>query len=189
MPKDREETSSMLHPSGSTSERLAEMTNAADLGGGQSRINDQHRKGKKTARERIDLLLDQGSFVEIDKFVLPRNQEGFSEVKHYGDGVVTGHGTIEGRAVFLFAHDFTVYGGSLGEMFGKKVTKVMDLALKAGVPFIGLNDSGGARIQEGVQSLASYSEIFFRNTICSGVIPQVSAILGLAQEERYIHLQ
>ena len=178
MSKDQGRIHPAPFPGDSTSERLAEMSRVADLGGGQSKIDDQHRKGKKTARERIDLLLDPGSFVEIDKFVLPRSEEGPSGMKHYGDGVVTGHGTIEGRTVFLFAHDFTFFGGSLGEMFGKKVTKVMDLALKAGVPFIGLNDSGGARIQEGVQSLASYSEIFFRNTICSGVIPQVSAIMG-----------
>jgi len=159
--------------------RLEQMNKQADLGGGQSRIDDQHKKGKKTARERIELLLDSGSFVELDKFVLGRDEEETETAKrHYGDGVVTGYGTINGRTVFLFSHDFTVLGGSLGEMFGKKITKVMDLALKAGAPFIGLNDSGGARIQEGVQSLAAYSEIFFRNTLASGVIPQISAILG-----------
>ena len=154
-------------------ERLEEMNEEAELGGGQERIEQQHKKGKKTARERVDLLLDQGSFVELDKFVL-----GQGDSKQYGDGVVTGYGTIDGRTVFLFSHDFTVFGGSLGVMFGKKVTKVMDLALKAGAPLIGINDSGGARIQEGVSSLAAYSEIFFRNTISSGVIPQISLILG-----------
>jgi acetyl-CoA carboxylase carboxyltransferase component len=162
----------------STLERLERINEQANHGGGQSRIDDQHRRGKKTARERIDLLLDSGSFVELDKFVLSRDEEADQSKKHYGDGVVTGYGTIDGRTVFLFSHDFTVLGGSLGEMFGKKITKVMDLALKAGAPFIGLNDSGGARIQEGVQSLAAYSEIFFRNTLVSGVIPQISAILG-----------
>ena len=154
------------------------MAKEAELGGGQTRIDDQHNKGKKTARERISLLLDEGSFVEVDKFVLPRIEELAAGAKHYGDGVVTGYGTIDGRTVFLFAQDFTIIGGTLSEMSGKKITKVMDLALKAGAPFIALNDSGGARIQEGVQSLASYSEIFFRNTMCSGVIPQISAILG-----------
>ena len=160
----------------STLDRLAQMNRLADLGGGQHRIDEQHKKGKKTARERIANLLDEGSFVELDKFVVSRSKE--HNPNNYGDGVVTGYGTIEGRTVFLFAHDFTVHGGSLGEMFGKKINKVMDLALKAGAPFIGLNDSGGARIQEGVQSLAAYSEVFFRNTIASGVIPQISAILG-----------
>lgn len=164
----------------SNAERLAKMVDEAGLGGGQSRIDDQHNKGKKTARERVALLLDEGSFVETDRLVLPRSEELGPGPKHYGDGVVTGYGTIEGRTVYLFAHDFTSLGGSLGEMFGKKVTKVMDLALKAGAPFIGLNDSGGARIQEGVQSLASYGEVFFRNTLSSGVIPQISAILGPA---------
>jgi acetyl-CoA carboxylase carboxyltransferase component len=162
----------------STLGRLEWMNNQADLGGGQNRIDDQHKKGKRTARERIELLLDAGSFVELDKFVLSKAEETAEAKKHYGDGVVTGYGMIDGRTVFLFAHDFTVFGGSLGEMFGKKINKVMDLALKAGAPFIGLNDSGGARIQEGVQSLAAYSEIFFRNALVSGVIPQISAILG-----------
>ena len=154
------------------------MNKLADEGGGKSRIDAQHKKGKKTARERIELLLDTGTFVELDKFVVSREAETGSSERFFGDGVVTGYGKVDGRSVFLFAHDFTVYGGSLGEMFGKKINKVMDLALKAGAPFIGLNDSGGARIQEGVQSLAAYSEIFFRNTIASGVIPQISAIMG-----------
>ena len=171
-------TSVPPHVERSNAETLAEMAKEAELGGGQTRIDDQHNKGKKTARERISLLLDEGSFVEIDKFVLPRIEELAPGTKHYGDGVVTGYGTIDGRTVFLFSQDFTIIGGTLSEMSGKKITKVMDLALKAGAPFIALNDSGGARIQEGVQSLASYSEIFFRNTMCSGVIPQISAILG-----------
>jgi acetyl-CoA/propionyl-CoA carboxylase len=159
-------------------DRLDEMNRAAELGGGQERIEEQHRKGKKTARERIALLLDEGSFVETDRFAIaPGGDEGLAK-KRYGDGVVTGYGTIDGRTVFVFAHDFTVQGGSLGVTFGKKVTKVMDLAMKAGAPIIGLSDSGGARIQEGVQSLAAYSEIFFRNTIASGVVPQISLILG-----------
>jgi acetyl-CoA/propionyl-CoA carboxylase len=168
-----------LKPSEHIMNQIDLMNNSANLGGGQTRIDAQHRKGKKTARERIKILLDEGSFVEIDKFVVKRSEEeNDSSEKFYGDGVVTGFGTIDGRTVFLFAHDFTVLGGSLGEMFGKKINKVMDLSLKAGAPFIGLNDSGGARIQEGVQSLAAYSEIFFRNTLASGVIPQISAILG-----------
>jgi acetyl-CoA carboxylase carboxyltransferase component len=160
-------------------DRLNAMNESAELGGGKARIDAQHRKGKKTARERIEALLDNGSFVEVDKFVLSRQEEtGKPGEKYYGDGVVTGYGMIDGRPVFVFAHDFTVFGGSLGGMFGRKVNKVMDLAMKAGAPIIGLNDSGGARIQEGVQSLAAYSEIFFRNTLASGVIPQISAILG-----------
>ncbi|HZW55611.1 MAG TPA: acyl-CoA carboxylase subunit beta [Nitrososphaerales archaeon] len=161
-----------------TVERLEEMDRQAELGGGLAKIDEQHKKGKKTARERIGILLDAGSFVELDKFATTRTEGTGLTKKHYGDGVVTGYGTIEGRPVFLFAHDFTIHGGSLGETFGRKISKAMDLALKAGVPFVGLNDSGGARIQEGVQSLAAYSEIFFRNTIASGVIPQISVILG-----------
>ena len=159
-------------------DRLEEMNRAAELGGGHERIAEQHRKGKKTARERIDLLVDEGSFVEIDRFAVGQVGEHGLARKHHGDGVVTGYATIDGRTVYLFAHDFTVQGGSLGVMFGRKVAKVMDLALKAGAPIIGLSDSGGARIQEGVQSLAAYSEIFFRNTLASGVIPQISLILG-----------
>jgi acetyl-CoA carboxylase carboxyltransferase component len=162
----------------STAERLEEMDKRSELGGGAEKITEQHKKGKKTARERIALLLDENSFVETDRFAMSQTGEYGPSKKHYGDGVVTGYGTIEGRTVFVFAHDFTVYGGSLGVMFGKKIAKVMDLALKAGAPIIGLSDSGGARIQEGVQSLAAYSEIFFRNTMCSGVIPQISLILG-----------
>ncbi len=166
-------------PNAQILDRLAAMNESAVLGGGKARIDAQHKKGKKTARERISALLDKDSFVEVDKFVLSRQEEeSNSGEKHYGDGVVTGYGTVDGRTVFIFAHDFTVFGGSLGEMFGRKVTKVMDLSMKAGAPIIGLNDSGGARIQEGVQSLAAYSEIFFRNTLASGVVPQISAILG-----------
>ncbi len=161
-------------------DRLEEMNRAAELGGGQEKIDEQHRKGKKTARERIAMLVDEGSFVEIDRFAVGHVHIGEPETakRRYGDGVVTGYGTVDGRTVYLFAHDFTVQGGSLGVVFGRKVAKVMDLALKSGAPIVGLSDSGGARIQEGVQSLAAYSEIFFRNTLASGVIPQISLILG-----------
>ncbi|MDG7012000.1 MAG: acyl-CoA carboxylase subunit beta [Nitrososphaerota archaeon] len=155
------------------------MNRAAELGGGQQRIDDQHKKGKLTARERIELLLDQGSFNELDKFVTHRAVDlGMDRSHPLGDGVVTGYGKINGRLVYVYAHDFTVFGGSLGEALMKKVTKTMDLALKNGAPVIGLNDSGGARIQEGVSSLAGVSEMFFRNTLASGVIPQISAVLG-----------
>jgi acetyl-CoA carboxylase carboxyltransferase component len=160
-------------------DKLREMNRAAEVGGGPRRIEEQHKKGKLLARERVTHLLDRGSFHELDKFVTHRATEfGMEQNKPLGDGVVTGYGTINGREVYVFAHDFTVLGGSLGEAFGKKVVKVMDLALKNGAPIIGLNDSGGARIQEGVVSLAGYSEIFFRNTLASGVIPQISAALG-----------
>lgn len=151
----------------------------AEIGGGKERIAAQHKSGKLTARERISLLLDEGSFQEIDKLVVHQCQDfEMDKKKFYGDGVVTGYGTIEGRTVFLFAQDFTVFGGSLSEAYGKKVCKIMDLAMKAGAPMIGLNDSGGARIQEGVASLAGYADIFLRNTLASGVIPQISAIMG-----------
>jgi propionyl-CoA carboxylase beta chain len=151
----------------------------AEMGGGEERIAMQHKSGKLTARERINLLLDEGSFQEMDKLVVHQCQDfKMDKKKFYGDGVVTGYGTIEGRTVFLFAQDFTVFGGSLSEAYGKKVCKIMDLAMKAGVPMIGLNDSGGARIQEGVASLAGYADIFLRNTLASGVIPQISAIMG-----------
>ncbi len=160
-------------------EELKQKGDKAKLGGGAEKIESQHAKGKMTARERIDTLVDPGSFVEIDRFVLHQTTDfGMAEKKVLGDGVVTGHATINGRRVYLFSHDATVFGGSLGEMFAKKVTKIMDLALKTGVPVIGLNDSGGARIQEGVVSLGGYAEIFFRNVIASGVIPQLSAIMG-----------
>lgn len=151
----------------------------AELGGGQIRIEQQHAKGKMTARERVAALLDRGSFQEIDKFVVHRCYDfGMEKKKIPGDGVVTGYGTINGRKVFVFSQDFTVFGGSLSGPFGEKVCKVMDLALKNGAPIIGLNDSGGARIQEGVVSLGSYGEIFKRNVWASGVIPQVSVIMG-----------
>ena len=158
--------------------RLRELSEQAKLGGGQKRIEDQHAKGKLTARERIELLLDPGTFNELDQFVVHQCTEfGIAERKFLGDGVVTGYGTIDGRLVYVFSQDFTVFGGSLGEMFAKKVCKLMYLALKTGAPVIGLNDSGGARIQEGVASLAGYGDIFFRNVITSGVIPQISAIM------------
>jgi acetyl-CoA carboxylase carboxyltransferase component len=159
--------------------RLAQLERSAEEGGGPERVKEQHKKGKLTARERLALLLDPGTFVELDKFVTHRTREfGMERRRYLGDGVVTGYGHISGRLAFVFAHDFTVLGGSLGEMFGKKVVKLMDLALKVGAPIIGLNDSGGARIQEGVISLAAYSEIFFRNTLASGVVPQIAAIMG-----------
>ena len=151
----------------------------AALGGGQKRIDSQHAKGKLTARERIEYLLDEGSFQELDKFVVHRCQDfGMEKQKIPGDGVVTGYGTINDRTVFIFSQDFTVFGGSLSGPFGEKVCKIMDLALKNGAPVIGLNDSGGARIQEGVVSLGSYGEIFKRNVWSSGVIPQISVIMG-----------
>lgn len=159
--------------------RFREMSEMAKLGGGRKRIEDQHAKGKLTARERVELLLDPGSFNEIDQFVVHQCTEfGMAEKKTLGDGVVTGYGTIDGRLVYVFSQDFTVFGGSLGEMFAKKVCKLMDLAMKTGAPVIGVNDSGGARIQEGVASLAGYGDIFFRNVISSGVVPQISAIMG-----------
>jgi propionyl-CoA carboxylase beta chain len=159
--------------------RLHELNEQAKLGGGQKRIEEQHNKGKLTARERIDLLLDPGSFNELDRFVVHQCTEfNMQNRKILGDGVITGYGTIDGRLVYVFSQDFTVFGGSLGEMFAKKVCKLMDLALKTGAPVIGLNDSGGARIQEGVVSLAGYGDIFFRNVISSGVVPQISAVMG-----------
>ncbi|MDQ3262943.1 MAG: methylmalonyl-CoA carboxyltransferase [Myxococcota bacterium] len=159
--------------------RLKEMEEQAELGGGADRIAKQHEVGKLTARERIDLLLDPGSFSELDKFVTHRSSDfGMSERKILGDGVVTGYGTIEGRKVFVFAQDFTVFGGSLSGAYAQKICKIMDLATRVGAPVIGLNDSGGARIQEGVESLAGYADIFLRNTLASGVVPQLSLILG-----------
>jgi len=151
----------------------------SEQGGGASRIKAQHDKGKLSARERLDVLLDEGSFVEFDRFVTHRSTDfGLDRLKTYGDGVVTGYGRIDGRLVYVFSQDFTVFGGSLSEAFAEKICKVMDLALRNGAPVIGLNDSGGARIQEGVVSLGGYAEIFLRNTLASGVIPQISAILG-----------
>ncbi len=159
--------------------RLEELEARALKGGGDDRIARQHQQGKLTARERIDLLCDPGSFVELDKFVTHRCSDfGMAEQKIPGDGVVTGYGLVGGRQVFLFAQDFTVFGGSLSGAYATKICKVMDLAMKVGAPVIGLNDSGGARIQEGVVSLAGYAEIFTRNVLASGVVPQISAIMG-----------
>ncbi len=159
--------------------KLIDLRAEAKLGGGIKRIEAQHRKGKFTARERIELLLDEGSFEEFDMFVTHRCINfGMDKKKFLGDGVVTGHGTIDGRVVYVFSQDFTVFGGSLSETFAQKICKVMDMAMKAGAPIIGINDSGGARIQEGVTSLAGYAEIFERNILASGVIPQISAIFG-----------
>ena len=158
---------------------LLDKRELAKLGGGQKRIDAQHKKGKLTARERIELLLDEGSFEEFDMFVTHRCVEfGLEKEQYLSDGVVTGYGTIDGRIVYVFSQDFTVFGGSLSETFAKKICKVMDQAMKVGAPLIGINDSGGARIQEGVQSLAGYAEIFQRNIMASGVIPQISAIFG-----------
>ena len=153
----------------------------ARLGGGQDRIEQQHRRGKLTARERLDLLLDLDTFHELDPFVTHRTSDfGLDDRKFEGDAVVTGYGKVDGRQVFVFSQDFTVLGGSLSEVVGQKICKVMDLAIKNGCPLIGLNDSGGARIQEGVLSLGAYGDIFLRNTLASGVIPQLSVIMGPA---------
>jgi acetyl-CoA/propionyl-CoA carboxylase len=157
--------------------RLASMKKSAESSGGNDKIEAQHSKGKLTARERIALLLDEGTFVELDKYVMHKGDDP-SVQKFYGDGAVTGFGTIAGRQVFVFSYDFTVLGGSLGEMTGKKITKAMDQAMKVGCPIIGIIDSGGARIQEGVASLDAYGDIFFRNTMASGVIPQITAGIG-----------
>ncbi|WNG14500.1 acyl-CoA carboxylase subunit beta [Cystobacter fuscus] len=159
--------------------RLRQLEKQAELGGGADRIAKQHEAGKLTARERIDLLLDPGSFTEMDKFVTHRSSDfGMGDKKIPGDGVVTGYGTVEGRQVFVFAQDFTVFGGSLSGAYAQKICKIMDMAMRVGAPVIGLNDSGGARIQEGVESLAGYADIFLRNTLASGVVPQISLILG-----------
>src|SRR5262252_3312710 len=159
--------------------QLEEKRAQARLGGGAKRIEAQHAKGKLTARERIDLLLDPDSFEEWDMFVEHRCTDfGMAEQKIPGDGVVTGYGTINGRLVYAFAQDFTVFGGSLSEAYATKICKVMDLAMKVGAPIVGLNDSGGARIQEGVVSLGGYADIFLRNTLASGVVPQLSVVLG-----------
>ncbi len=158
---------------------LARKNAEAQLGGGQSRIAAQHKKGKLTARERIDLLLDPGTFEEIGKFVMHRCKDfGLDEEYYLGDGVVTGYGKVNGRLIYVFSQDFTVFGGSLSETHAEKICKIMDLAMKNGAPVIGLNDSGGARIQEGVMSLGGYADIFYRNTLASGVVPQISAIMG-----------
>ncbi len=158
---------------------LEQKEKEAEEGGGEARIKKQHESGKLTARERIDLLVDKNTFVELDKFVVHRCTDfGMDSKKFLGDGVVTGYGKVEGRQVFVYAQDFTVFGGSLGMVHGKKICKVMDLAMQVGAPIIGLNDSGGARIQEGVESLGGYGEIFCRNVLASGVVPQISAIMG-----------
>ena len=157
--------------------QLDELRRESELGGGKTRLEAQHKRGKLSARERLDLLLDEGSFVELDRFVTHRTA-GLEDQKFLGDGVVTGYGTIHGRPIYVFSQDFTVFGGSLSEAHAEKIVKVMDLALKTGAPVVGLNDSGGARIQEGVVSLGGYADIFLRNTLASGVVPQISAILG-----------
>ncbi len=158
---------------------LQELRNKALLGGGQQRIDDQHKKGKLTARERLDVLLDEGSFEEIGMLVQHQTTDfGLDKQKYLGDGVVTGRGTIAGRPVVVFSQDFTIFGGSLSGANAEKICRIMDMALKLGIPIIGLNDSGGARIQEGVVSLGGYADIFLRNTLASGVVPQISAILG-----------
>jgi propionyl-CoA carboxylase beta chain len=158
---------------------LRERKSKSHLGGGKDRIEAQHKKGRLTARERLDLLLDKGSFREVDTFIIHRTDDfGLDQQVFPGDSVVTGWGTIDGRLVYVFSQDFTVLGGSLGEVHAEKICKIMDMAMKNGAPVIGLNDSGGARIQEGVVSLAGYADIFLRNTMASGVIPQISAIMG-----------
>src|SRR5882724_3078469 len=160
-------------------ELLRKKNAAAELGGGADRIEKQHQSGKMTARERIDFLLDEGTFEEFGKFVVHRSHDfGLENQQYPGDGVITGHGKIDGRPVFVFAQDFTVFGGSLSETYAQKICKIMDMAMKVGAPVIGLNDSGGARIQEGVVSLGGYADIFLRNTLASGVVPQVSVVLG-----------
>ncbi len=159
--------------------RLERLRAASEEGGGEARVKAQHERGKLSARERLDLLLDEGSFVEMDRFVTHRSSDfGLADRKVLGDGVVTGYGTVHGRLVYVFSQDFTVFGGSLSEAHAEKIVKLQDMALKNGAPLIGLNDSGGARIQEGVVSLGGYADIFLRNTLASGVIPQISVILG-----------
>jgi len=163
----------------SKTERLSEMRTASRLGGGEARLEAQHKKGRRTARERIELLLDRGSFREVDAFVQHRTHDfDLDQQKYLSDSVVTGWGTIEGRLAYVFSQDFTVFGGSLGEVHAAKICKIMEMATKNGAPLIGLNDSGGARIQEGVVSLGGYADIFLRNTMASGVIPQLSVIMG-----------
>src|SRR6201988_4897149 len=160
-------------------EELKKRDHLAEEGGGARRREKQHKEGKMSARERIEFLLDEGTFEEFDKMVTHRCTDfGMAEQKTYGDGFVTGYGRIEGRLVFVFAQDFTIFGGSLSETNAAKIVKIMDMAMKVGAPVIGLNDSGGARIQEGVRSLAGYADIFLRNALASGVVPQISAIMG-----------
>ena len=172
-------TNADIHTTAGKIADLAERIDEAVHAGSARAVDKQHARGKKTARERIDLLLDPGSFVELDELARHRSGNfGLDETRPYGDGVVTGYGTVDGRPVCVFAQDFTVFGGSLGEVFGEKIVKVMDLAMKTGCPVVGINDSGGARIQEGVASLGLYGEIFFRNVRASGVTPQISLVLG-----------
>ena len=160
-------------------EQLAQLSQQAELGGGEARINKQHEQGKYTARERVNKLLDPESFIEFDKYVTHRSFAfGMEKTKYLGDGVITGIGRINGQQVAIFSQDFTCWGGALGAAHAKKICKVMDFALENKIPVIGLNDSGGARIQEGVDALAGYAEIFYRNVQASGVIPQISLILG-----------
>jgi propionyl-CoA carboxylase beta chain len=162
-----------------TVQHLRDLKAQAQLGGGQTRIDDQHKKGKLTARERLSILLDEGSFEEVDMLVQHRSTDfGLEKMRHLGDGVITGTGKVGGRVVCVFSQDFTVFGGSLSEAHAEKICKIMDLAMKIGCPVIGLNDSGGARIQEGVVSLGGYADIFLRNTLASGVVPQISAVMG-----------
>jgi len=159
--------------------QLEELRRESELGGGEARLASQHERGKLSARERLDLLLDEGSFVELDRFVTHRSTDfGLEDKKFLGDGVVTGYGTIHGRLVYVFSQDFTVLGGSLSEAHAEKIVKIQEMALKNGAPIIGLNDSGGARIQEGVVSLGGYADIFLNNTLASGVVPQISLVLG-----------
>ncbi|MGZ4486013.1 MAG: acyl-CoA carboxylase subunit beta, partial [Nocardioidaceae bacterium] len=168
-----------IHSTSGKAKDLERRLHEAVHAGSERAIEKQHKKGKKTARERVEELLDEGSFVELDELARHRSTAfGMEKNRPYGDGVVTGYGTIDGRQVCVFAQDFTVFGGSLGQVFGEKIVKVMDLAMKTGCPIIGINDSGGARIQEGVVSLGLYGEIFRRNVHASGVIPQVSLIMG-----------
>ncbi|MCK5278735.1 MAG: methylmalonyl-CoA carboxyltransferase, partial [Cyclobacteriaceae bacterium] len=160
-------------------QQLEEANSEALKGGGVHRIETQHKKGKLTARERLNLLLDKGSFNEIGKFVTHRSSEfGLDKEKYLGDGVVTGYGTINGRLTYVYSQDFTVFGGSLSEAHAEKIVKILDLALKNGAPIVGINDSGGARIQEGVESLGGYADLFYKNTLASGVVPQISVIMG-----------
>ncbi|MEM9896313.1 MAG: acyl-CoA carboxylase subunit beta [Bacteroidota bacterium] len=179
MSQDKPKNATTIPSKKEKNELLAKLNEEAELGGGLDRIAKQHQKGKLTARERISILLDEGSFEEIGKFVTHRATDfGMADQKILGDGVITGYGTVNERLVYVFSQDFTVFGGSLSETFAEKIVKIMELAMKNGAPVIGLNDSGGARIQEGVVSLGGYADIFYRNTLASGVIPQISAILG-----------
>src|SRR5215211_7581369 len=167
------------HTHQSKLEQLSERKRLAELGGGDARIARQHESGKWTARERIEFFLDDGTFEEFDQLVVHRSRDfGLDKQLFPGDGVVTGHGLVDGRRVFVFAQDFTVFGGSLSETHAEKICKVLDTAMRVGAPVVGLNDSGGARIQEGVVSLGGYADIFLRNTLASGVVPQISCIMG-----------